>query len=157
MLAKRVTLLAAFFVVASAGAGAAQLRPHVGPRFGVDTKAEDIFIGFHMTAPIDRRIEFYPSINLFLPDRGSSIGFSGDFKVLFPTRANTEFYTGAGLNVHHVSFNGVSDTNLGANLIGGIETRLGRVHPFVESRLVFNRETAFQGIIGLNFTFGRHY
>ncbi len=67
-------------------------------------------------------------------------------------RSPTPVYLGAGLNVARRSVSGVSDTETGANLIGGLESRWGMVHPFLEGRVILNSTSAFQFLGGINVT-----
>jgi hypothetical protein len=52
------------------------------------------------------------------------------------------------LNILHTSGN--SDT--GFDLFGGLETRYGRTHPYIELRGVFHDNTSVQFLFGLNLT-----
>ena len=135
---------------------AAQTRAHIGPRIGVNFDSDDLLIGAQFTAPLGSRLEFYPSVDIYFPNRGTSLGFNTDLKVLFPTRSAPQFYAGGGLNIAYRSVNSVSNTDLGANLIGGVESRRGQVHPFIEGRVLFHDNSAFQLVGGLNITLGRH-
>jgi hypothetical protein len=47
-----------------------------------------------------------------------------------------------------------SNTDLGANIFFGIESRVGRVHPFGEARVKLHDGSRFQLIGGLNFVLG---
>jgi hypothetical protein len=44
---------------------------------------------------------------------------------------------------------------VGANLLLGLESRTGWVHPFVEGKLLLHDNSQFQLIGGLNLTIGR--
>jgi len=134
---------------------AAQTRSHIGPRVGVNFDSDDLLIGAQLTAPVGRRLEFYPSVDIYFPNRGTSLGFNTDLKLLFPRRS-ARYYLGGGLNIAYRSVSGASNTHLGANLIGGIESRRGQVHPFLEGRVLFHNNSAFQLVGGLNITLGRH-
>lgn len=151
-LVRRVFAIA-FLAGMPAGAGAQSL--HVGPRIGVNFDSDDILIGGQLTAPIADRLELYPSLDIYLPDAGTLLGFNGDLKYRFPTGSSLFLYAGGGLNVLYASLGGESDTEVGANLIGGFETRTGRIHPFVELRVLLHDNTSAQLVGGLNITIGR--
>jgi hypothetical protein len=138
--------------VVSTGAG--QERPHMGPRFGVNSGTDAALVGVHVRAPVSPRVEFYPSLDVHLPSRGSLLAFNADAKVLFPARS-VEFFTGAGVNVMHRTQGPVNNTDLGLNVLGGVGTRTGWVHPFVEGRVIVNGDTSFQLMGGMNITLGR--
>src|SRR5438093_1196827 len=65
-----------------------------------------------------------------------------------------EVYFGGGLNILGASGN--SDT--GFDLFGGLETRYGRTHPYVEGRGLFHDGSSLQLLFGLNVTlYGSHF
>jgi len=142
-------------LVVIASAAQAQ-RSHVGPRIGVNFDGDDVLIGGQFTVPIAGRLEFYPSLDIYLPDDGSLLGFNGDLKYRFPTGEELQFYAGGGFNYLYRSVDGESDGDVGVNLLGGFETRRGWIHPFVEGRVLFHDNSSFQLVGGLNFTIGRH-
>jgi hypothetical protein len=136
-------------------AAAQQQRSHLGLRAGYNFDLEEPAIGGHFTVPIVRRLDFYPSLDVFLPDAGTRMLFNGDLKYRFSTPSAWEPYLGGGLNMFYRSVNGSSATDVGGNLLGGIETRVGNVHPFFEGRLVLQDDASFQLAGGLNITIGR--
>jgi hypothetical protein len=141
-------------LLAGAGAPLAAQQAHMGGRTGVRVDTDDLFVGAHLTAPLARRVDLYPSFDIFFPDRGSMIGINGDVRLRLPTGSNVQFFTGTGLAVTRRSVDGRGHSDLGANLLGGLETRSGRVHPFVESRLRFSDRTVFQLAGGFNIALG---
>jgi hypothetical protein len=38
------------------------------------------------------RVEFYPSLDIYAPERGNRIGFNGDVKISFPTAPGPQLY-----------------------------------------------------------------
>lgn len=150
----RGTLLAALLAAGAAAPGAAQ-RAHAGVRIGANFDTDEVLIGGHFLAPLSRRVELYPSLDIYFPEAGARLGFNGDLKVRFPT-TELDLYAGGGINYLHRRVAGVSDGDLGLNLLGGFETRGGWVHPFVEARVLLHDNTSFQLVGGLNFTLGRH-
>lgn len=131
-------------------------RSHVGPRIGVNFDGDDILLGGHFTIPITGSLEFYPSLDVYFPDNGTLLGFNGDLKYSFPTGEQLQFYAGGGINYLYRSVNDNSDGDFGVNLLGGLEARGSRVHPFVEGRILLHDNSSFQLVGGLNFTIGRH-
>ena len=143
-----MTMVMAGSTVAGAQTGAV----HVGPRVAYNFDFEEVAIGFHMGLPIGNRIDFYPSIDIFLPDQGSLLGLNADIK-LRPLPADAAmFYVGTGLNLTRVSVRSESNTEAGLNLLAGLEGRTGAIHPFVELRAILADRTSVQLVGGLNIT-----
>lgn len=141
-------------LVSLATAASAQ-RTHLGLRVGANFDSNDVLLGAHFTAHLTDRLELYPSFDYYFPDDGTLLGFNGDLKFSLPTRSSLSIYAGGGLNVLYRSFEDESDTDVGANLIGGFETRGNwRVHPFVEGRALIHDNSSFQLVGGINITLG---
>lgn len=131
-------------------------RAHLGVRAGYNFDYNDPALGGHFSVPIVRRLELYPSMDVYLPETGTRLAFNGDLKYRFPTRSAWEPYLGGGLQVLHRRIGDAGNNDVGANLLGGVETRVGAVHPFFEGRVVLQDNTSFQVAGGLNITlFGR--
>lgn len=127
-------------------------RAHLGPRLSYNFDLEEFAIGAQLGIPIANRLEFYPSFDYYFVDPGSAWGLNADVKYRLATEdAPLWFYFGGGLNLTGVS-NGDDDTNFGANLLGGVETLQGRIHPFGEARITISDASFFQLGIGLNIT-----
>ena len=141
-------------MLATAASVASAQRAHVGARIGYDLKSKNVLLSTQATVPITNRAEFYPSLDVYLPDNGSMTGFNGDLKYRFPSTVGAELYIGGGVGVLNRSIAGNSDTSVGANALLGVESRSGWVHPFLEGRALMNDNTRFQMIGGLNFTIG---
>lgn len=146
---------AAFGALALTAPAAPAQSSHVGARIGYDFDAREVLLSTNLTVPVSSRVEFYPSIDIYTPDRGSRLGFNGDFKVRFPVRDGPEIYAGGGLGVINRNVDDFHRTDVGANLIMGMESRAGNVHPFVEGRVQLHDRSTFRVIGGLNFTMGR--
>ena len=153
---KRAALATLALAFAAASSGEAQGRSHLGPHIGVNTDFNDFLIGVHGTFPVTRYLELYPSFDIFFPDGGTLLGFNGDFKFLIPNKSSYGFYVGPGLGILYSSFDDEDDADLGLNIFGGIETRRGNVHPYLEGRVLIHDNTSFQLVFGLNFTLGKH-
>lgn len=134
------------------GSVAQAQRPHIGAHLSYNFDAEKFGIGAQFSYPVARRIEIYPSFDYYFVDAGSLWQLNGDFKYNLREEHNW-FYLGAGLAVARASVGGFSDTNIGANLLGGLETLIWKkVHPYLEGRLTLSDNTAFQLAGGLNIT-----
>jgi hypothetical protein len=145
--------LVAAFVVSSVSASA-QSSTYVGARAGYNFQTDEVMLGASFTVPISTQIEFYPSLELYLPDRGNKIGFNGDVKIFLPTRASYDLYGGAGLGIVNQNLGDVANTDLGLNVLFGISSRVGRIHPFGEARLLVHDDTQLVLLAGVNFTLG---
>jgi hypothetical protein len=150
----RVSRIAAALLLTSALGGAAQAqtsRFHLGPRISYQFDLEKIGIGAQFSAPIAHHLEFYPSFDYFL-DSGSFWNLNADFKYRIPSESVRWLYLGAGLNLAHAA----DETRAGLNLLAGVESLKGRVHPFAEFRFTANHGSTGQIAAGLNFTLGSH-
>jgi len=156
---KRAALATVLLAFAAASYGEAQGRSHLGAHVGINTDFEDFYLGAHGTFFLSRSLELYPSFDVYFPDDGTRLGFNGDFKFLIPTKNSFGFYAGPGLGILYRSFGDDDqddDTSVGLNLFGGVESRRGQVHPFLEVRTLVHDDTSFQLAFGLNFTLGPH-
>lgn len=152
LLARLCPLLAALAITSTTAS--AQASTHVGARLGYNFDSEDAVLGFNLTVPISTRIEFYPSIDLYAPERGNRIGFNGDVKVLLPLRTGPHLYGGGGVGLINQNVGDLSNTDVGINLLFGIESKVGWIHPFGEARVMLYDETQLALIAGVNFTLG---
>jgi hypothetical protein len=149
----RVCRIAAALVLVFALPGTAQAqtnRLHFGPRVSYQFDLEKLGVGVQFSAPIARHLEFYPSFDYFI-DSGSFWNLNADLKYRIPSESMRWLYLGAGLNIAHGG-----DTQAGLNLLAGVESLKGRVHPFGEFRFTANHGSTGQIAVGLNFTLGRH-
>jgi hypothetical protein len=151
------TLLAGSFVAAliAASSAGAQASTHVGMRAGYNFRTEEAIFSANLTVPMTNRVEFYPSVDIYTPEVGNRMGFNGDLKFLFPTAPGPQFYAGGGLGIVNRNARDFSDTEVGLNLLMGIESRTGWIHPFAEGKVLFQDRSQFQLIGGLNLTLGR--
>jgi hypothetical protein len=140
--------------LASSLAGAAQAqtsRLHLGPRISYQFDLQKIGLGAQFSVPIVNHLEFYPSFDYFI-DSGSFWNLNADLKYRVPSESVRWLYLGGGLNLAH----GGDHTRAGVNLLAGVESLQGRVHPFAEFRFTANHGSTGQLAVGLNFTLGRH-
>ena len=140
---------------ASAVAAGAQASTHVGGRVGYNFDTREVMFSANLTVPMTSRLEFYPSIDVYAPDQGNRIGYNGDIKISFPMTTGPRFYAGGGVGVLSRTVGEFSNTDVGANLLMGLESRSGYVHPFVEGKVALRDNSQFMLIGGLNITIGR--
>jgi hypothetical protein len=152
----RMALAGSFaaMLLAAVSAGA-QTSTHVGMRVGYNFRTEEALFSGNLTVPMTNRIEFYPSIDIYTPNTGNRMGFNGDVKLTFPTNPGPQFYVGGGVGIVNRNQRNVSNTDIGANLLMGLESRTGWIHPFGEAKVLIHDRTQFQLIGGLNLTIGR--
>ncbi|MFP4227986.1 MAG: hypothetical protein ACLFTE_04065 [Salinivenus sp.] len=136
-------LSAVFFLVLMLPTNAeAQTEVAVGPRIGIDVgDVEEVFIGAdaRITSPslpvvVNPTFDYY-----FTPDGFTFWGLSGN--ALYPFGIdNQQFtpYAGGGLGIYSRSvdaqFGSASSTDLGLNLLFGIQFPLESVRPFAEAQ-----------------------
>jgi hypothetical protein len=147
-----VSIIAALAITSTSAL--AQASTHVGTRIGYNFQTDEVVLSGNLTVPISTRIEFYPSLELYMPDRGNKIGFNGDVRVFLPTRAIYDLYAGGGLGIVNQNLGEISNTDVGINLLFGIESRVGRIHPYGEAKLLIHDDTQFVLLAGVNFTLG---
>jgi hypothetical protein len=127
-------------------------RAHIGAHGSYNFDVEDFGIGAQFYVPVGRHLEVYPSFDYYFVDVGSLWQLNGDLKYKLREEHNW-FYLGGGLALARRSAGGFSDTDVGANLLGGFETLIWKkVHPYLEGRLTLRENTTFQLAAGLNFT-----
>ena len=130
----------------------------IGGKLGY-TNPEDLdggmMIGGHleMEEP-GTRWHLLPSVLYWNTDDAS--GLSGNFDAYyhFGPQYSTTPYLGAGLGVFHSEVGGAEDTNLGANLFGGLRFPGPGAHYFVEGRYATAEPSALSLLGGATFHFG---
>ncbi len=146
--------LAALLVAVSAPGAAAQ-NTHVGARIGYNFDSKEAVLSANLAVPMTSRVDFYPSLDVYTPDRGNKIGFNGDVKIGFPLGTGSRWYAGGGIGIVNRNVGEFANTDVGANLLGGMESTVGWIHPFVEGKVLLHDRTQFQLIGGINLTMGR--
>jgi hypothetical protein len=150
----KTILTAAGLLAVLIAAPAAAQRPNLGLHVGYNFDREDALLGAQVALPMGDRVDLYPSLNYYLTDVGSTVGFNVDVRlrnVLDVDDRDAMFYVGGGLNMMRNSQDGSSDTDTGGNLFVGYESRAGDLWPFVEVRGLLNENSAVQILGGLNF------
>lgn len=146
----KTMLLAALLGLAIVPAAAAQ-RAHLGFRAGYNFDRDDAAIGAQVLLPLTNAVEFYPSLDYYLTDAGSAVGFNVDLKLRNPGNMGV-IYVGGGLNMMRTGGGGTSNLNTGGNVFMGLESRLGATHPFFEVRGLLHEQSSVQIVGGFNFT-----
>jgi hypothetical protein len=151
----RVTLIALLLALAASTADAqrrARRRPAAavaGPRWGAhigyNFDADDLLLGAQVSWPITRRVDLYPSFDLYLVDTGHLWALNFDVKYRPPSISGS-WYLGGGINI--LDRTAGSSTNL--NLLTGLEGRRGRTRPYVEAKLILGDGSAFQLVGGFS-------
>lgn len=149
----RAIAIAATFIGAGAITAQAQTdHSHLGLHALYSTNYEDPGIGVQFSAPIAHHLEFYPSFDYYIQSPGTRIQVNADVKYRISDEHSNWFYVGTGLNVSHFSVDSVSSTIAGWNLLAGMESLKGKVHPFGEARVTVTDHTRFQLQGGFNIT-----
>ncbi len=154
---KRAAILATLLAVLPVSGAGAQASTHIGMRVGYNFDLEEVLLSANLTVPMTSHIEFYPSLDIYTPEQGNRVGFNGDVKVMLPrsTATGPQFYVGAGLGIVNSNVGDVSNTDIGANLLGGLESRVGWIHPFAEAKILIHDRTQFVLLGGINLTLGQ--
>ena len=140
-----------------AAIGRAQTRTmHIGPRLGYEFADDEVVLGAQFSIPFARRLELYPSFDYYFIDPGSLWALNADIKYRLPLGRPNWLYLGGGLNFSDLRVAGVGSTHAGLNLLGGVESLRGTVHPFGEGRFIISDDSRFQLQAGLNITLGGH-
>lgn len=138
----------------TASASAEAQRTRVGFRMGYNFQTRDPLLSTDVSLPVTRQLEFYPSVDVYFPDRGSRTGFNGDLRYRVATVAGPSLYVGGGLNIMNRSVDTRSNTDVGASVLLGLESRTGAVRPYAEGRVLMHDTNAFQLVGGLSLTLG---
>ena len=142
-------------VALSATAEAQTSSTHFGPHLAYNFDSSKFGIGAQLGVPIAHRLEFYPSFDYFFISGGSLWELNADLKYRFGGQDVRWLYTGGGLGFTGVKATGASsNTSAHANLLIGVESLHGMVHPFGEFRLLLGNGSTAQIAAGLNFTIG---
>lgn len=155
---KRFTVLTAFaFLLAAAVPLSSHAQFKVGPRVTVDVgDIEEFAIGGdvrYTLSQVDAPIQLSGAFDLYFPE-GDVTLFTVDLNghYVFPTEGTISPYAGAGIGITSVSFDerfgGGSDSDVGLNLVGGIEFQAGSVRPFAQGQFTVGGDFDRFGITG---------
>ena len=153
----RVAVISLALLPAVATMGRAQTRRmHFGPRLGYEFADGNVALGAQFSVPVARRLEFYPSFDYYFIDPGSLWSLNGDVKYRVARGRPNWLYVGTGLSLSDRRVAGVGSADAGLNLLAGVESLRGPIHPFGEARFTISGDSRFQLLAGLNITIGRH-
>jgi len=154
---KLVIALAVGLALGVSTTAQAQGRSHIGPQVGYNFDYKAVVVGAQFSAPLAQHLEFYPSFNYYFMDAGLKVwSVNLDLKYRLPIEHADWLYLGGGLNVTRASAGGGSNTDANVNLLAGLESRAGNIHPFGEFRLTAGNGSTIQLVGGLNLTLGHH-
>jgi opacity protein-like surface antigen len=167
---KRFTVLTALaFLLAAAVPLSSHAQFKVGPRATIDVgDIEEFAIGgdvrynlSQVNAPIQLSgaFDFYFADDVQIgTEEASRTIFTVDLNghYVFPTEGTISPYAGAGLGITNVSVDidtpagnsGGDDTDIGLNLVGGVEFQTGSVRPFAQGQVSFGGDFTRFGITG---------
>lgn len=138
---KRVVLPAIAALLLASTPAAAQLNMG-GPRFGFSSDPDQVVLGGQLEfGPYDRSFTFTPNLEIGLGDDLTTIQFNADGNYHFDVGETWNPYVGAGfaLAFYDWDSNGRgedSETDFGANLIGGVRFKLRNASAvFAEMRI----------------------
>ncbi len=138
--------------LAALAAPVAAQRSHIGAHAGYDFDGDNAVVGGQLSLPLNRFLELYPSVDVYLVNRGSLVGFNGDLKYRLNPGMPLQLYVGGGVNALRTSAGGSSATDTGWDILAGLESRFGYTHPYVEARALYHDRSTFLLSAGLNLT-----
>jgi len=121
-----------------------------GARVGEYTDVEEPMVGVEILTKIAPRWFFNPNIEYVFVNHGDLVTFNADVHYDFATRAPVIVWAGGGLAIVHENIV-ESDTNLGANILGGVGWRVGEVIPYVQLKALLGDRDDFVIAGGLRF------
>jgi hypothetical protein len=147
------TVLVASVCVAAQPATAFADGVQFGVRGGYYTKVDKPFLGAELLARVAPRLYFNPNVEYVFVDNGTYMTFNGDFHYDFPTHSRTYTWLGAGLALVRVDPEGLANANtdLAANLLGGIGFRRGSVIPYIQAKAIIKSDSLVSLAVGLRF------
>jgi len=121
---KRMVLLAvAALLLVSAPAGA-QLNA-VGPRLGISSKPDQFVMGGQLEfGPFSKSFTITPNLELGFGDDVTTVQMNADGNYHFDIQETWNPYVGMGLGLAFYDGDGGSQTEFGANIIGGLRFKL---------------------------------
>lgn len=167
---KRFTVLTALaFLLAAAVPLSSHAQFKVGPRATIDVgDIEEFAIGGDVRydlSQVDAPIQLSGAFDFYFADdvqvgteEASRTVFTVDLNghYVFPTEGTISPYAGAGLGITSVSIDidtptgdfGGDDTDIGLNVVGGVEFQTGSVRPFAQGQFTLGGDFDRFGITG---------
>ncbi len=150
----RNMLMAALFLAALIGGvfvNEAEAQTRFGVRGGIYMDRDEPFVGAHFAHAVQKQWQFNPSFEYVLVERGSLFSINADLRYVLPSRSSTAFWLGGGLGISHFSFRDFNKTDLGLNLITGVDFGRGPMTPFVQVKVMVLDDTEL--VLGGGLTF----
>jgi hypothetical protein len=124
-----------------------------GARVSYFTEADAASLGVELLVPIAHRVYFNPNFEYVFVTDASYWTLNADFHYDFPTHSSAYVWLGGGVALVHVDPEGPapSDTDVGANFIGGVGFRAGSVIPYFQAKLIAKSDTEFAVAFGFRF------
>lgn len=146
-------------VAALVAPGAVEAQTVVGGALAYHTDAEALGIGAYagIAAPqLHENIAINPSFIWYFPDLGDLWELNGDVVFRFPLTGQTSMIPFAlgGINILRQSVAGISTTDVGLNLGGGLIFPLPTVRPAVGAKFEIQDGTGFVLFGGVGFPLG---
>jgi len=121
-------------------------------RAGAYLDSEAAFVGAELRFPITHELKLAPNLEWIFPDNGTFFGISMDLHYDFRTKSRAQPWVGGGLGIY--IFNpegpGGSDTDVGANFIGGVGLK-GNIMPYIQFKIVVKGNT--EAVLGFGLRF----
>lgn len=139
-------------LTAPASARAADLD--FGVRAGAYLEDNDPFVGLELLMPIGKSDWYFnPNVEFVFADARDRVSANADFHYDFRQERDFYLWAGAGLAAIHTDADGRrdSETDLGANLLGGIGWRLSGMTPYAQLKIVLADESEVVAGIGIRF------
>jgi len=136
---------------------AAHANTSGGVRVGFSSTPDQFLVGGQLNfSPVAEHLYIVPSGELGLGDHAATLAFNGDLQYRCLVHdSKVHPYAGGGLSVYYVNLEhgGGSDTNLGADILGGMFFNERSGNPmFVEAKLGLTDEVPdWKFIFGINF------
>lgn len=152
-----VLLLSVAVVSCLTWASVAHANTSAGLRVGFSSNPDQFLVGGQLNfSPVAERLYIVPSGEVGIGDHATTLAFNGDLQYRFLVHdAKVHPYAGGGLSVYYVNVNngGGSDTNLGADILGGMFFNEKSGTPmFVEAKLgLTDRVPDWKFVFGVNF------
>src|SRR5262249_39336264 len=126
-----------------------------GLRAGFSSSPDQVLVGGQLElSPVAENLYIIPSGEVGFGDDATTLSFNGDVQYRFKTHGDVRPYARRRLMVYYFNLdNGGSDTNLGADILGGIYFNRNSSNPmFVDVKLGLTDEIPdWKFIFGLNF------
>lgn len=125
-----------------------------GVRAGAYLEDSDPFVGLELLTRLGQSDWYFnPNVEFVFADARDRVSANADFHYDFRQERDFYLWAGAGLAAIHTDADGRrdSETDLGANLLGGIGWRLSGMTPYAQLKIVLADESEVVAGIGIRF------